>query len=253
MNLIKKIIMYIVVILIVLGLGFMFIKVFAFDKNENIEVPDIPEVTDTLVKKLYNVLPTTNRFSQYSVYTGEYKTKSSTSYNAMGTITFNYINIFDEFSPELVSEEERNNINGNVLYKVNKDIFLKDSKNILGPEVSFKPESLEISDNEKIKLINDYYYVYEVPKEESEYVYYKIYDSYTLTDNKQIIKIYEYYLRCNKNTSICYNTEKDDDMNNYIKYQENINVLDYKDHLKKFEHVFEYDKNHYYWKSTQGI
>ena len=253
MNLIKKIIMYIVVILIVLGLGFMFIKVFAFDKNENIEVTDIPEVTDALVQKLYNILPTTNRFSQYSVYTGDYKTKSSTSYNAMGIMTMNYINTFDEFKLELVSEEERNNINGSLLYKINKDTFLNDSKTILGPEVSFKPDNLEISDSVKIKLVNDYYYVYEIPQEESESVYYKIYDSYTVTDNKQTIKIYEYYLRCNKNTTTCYDTEKDDVVNNYIKYQENINILDYKEHLKKYEHVFEYDQNHYYWKSTQGI
>ncbi len=253
MKIVKKLIVYLVVPLVVLGIAFLFYKLFSFDKNENIDNTYVPDVTEKDALKLYNVLPTTSYNVSYTIYTGDYQTKSNTSYNTMGSMTINYIKNYDEFVLEAASQEEQNLIDNNILYKISKDIFLKNSKKILGSEVSFNPDNLEIGDNIRVKLLDNTYYVYETEPKETDFVYYKMYKSFTVLNNNKTIKIYDYYLRCNKTSGICYDTEKDEDVNKDITYKENLNILDYKNSLKQFEHLFEYEDDHYYWKSTQGV
>ena len=39
----------------------------------------------------------------------------------------------------------------------------------------------------------------------------------------------------------------------YIRYSENLDINSIKDKIKRYEHVFKYESDHYIWISTEGI
>ena len=50
------------------------------------------------------------------------------------------------------------------------------------------------------------------------------------------------------------NTQKTNEIvNNNIKYSENLNINEYKDKLKRYEHKFSYEDGHYKFVSTREI
>ena len=100
--------------------------------------------------------------------------------------------------------------------------------------------------------LNDNYYIYEENTIDN-IIYYKGLDSYTLTDNRETIKLNEYYLRCNKETKECFDKEGSDTPVSYIRYSENLDINSIKDKIKRYEHVFKYESDHYIWISTEGI
>ena len=53
---------------------------------------------------------------------------------------------------------------------------------------------------------------------------------------------------------MCYDNEGTNEIvNNNIKYSENLNINEYKDKLKRYEHKFSYEDGHYKFVSTREI
>ena len=77
-------------------------------------------------------------------------------------------------------------------------------------------------------------------------------DRYLVTDNNATIKIYDYYLKCNIETNICYNDERNRYINNNVKYTEDLNLDNYTNYLTTYEHTFKYDNGNYYWVSSNA-
>ncbi len=256
MKLGKKIIAYFIVGIIVVVFCFVFVKLFDFKKKDPVKIT-VSTVTEQEAAKLYSYLNIMNDYNAITLYSGDYITKSNTSYNTLGNMVYNYILDADVFSLEILTENDLTaaGLKGKPLYKISIDTFKKDAQMILGDNSNFNPSTLEIGYNIRMYETGLYYYFYEIDNENpNTSVYYKLYDSFTVTDSNTTIKIYDYFLKCDKNTTLCYDTEKTtESSNNYVRYLDNLNIAEHKDRLKKFEHIFKYEDGHYHWVSSQGI
>lgn len=252
MKLLKKFVIYFGVILFVLSAGYLFLKLFAFNEDSK----KTTDISRELVDKLYSYLPTTNDYSIASMYTANYMTKGNINYSIMGVMAIKYINNYSKNDKEILEKEEisKLGVNNKPLYKIKTDKFLERIKIIFGKDANFTQNDFKIDRLSEARFIGDYLYVYETknPKEE-EYVIYKDLISYTVADNGNTIKIIDTYLKCSKKTNLCYNDEKDNEKNNFVRYSSNLNIADYKDKLKQYEHTFKYEDNNYYWASSQAV
>ena len=251
MKLIKKLVMYICVALIVGLICFTFSKTFAFKSDDN---SAIPEIDTNLITKLYTYLPSKEIGDTQTLYNTYYLTINNISYITQALMTYNYIINYDEFKLKTVPEEEKNNLNieGTILYKITKEDFINTLTYLFGTNERYYDTDFKINSNLKAKFKNDTYYIYEENTIDN-IIYYKGLDSYTLTDNRETIKLNEYYLRCNKETKECFDKEGSDTPVSYIKYSENLDINSIKDKIKRYEHVFKYESDHYIWISTEGI
>lgn len=251
MKLLKKLVMYICVALIVVLVCFTFSKTFAFKNNTK---TDAPEITTDLIQELYSYLPTKEIGNVQTLYNTYYLTINNISYITQALMAYNYIITYDEFKLKTVTNEENINLNlkGNILYKITKEDFVNTINQLFGTTKNYYDTDLTINSKLKVKFINDNYYIYEEPTN-NNIVYFKGLESYTVTDSRETIKLIEYYLRCDKETKLCYDKEGSDNPVSYIKYSDNLDVSSIKNHLKYYEHVFTYNKDHYIWKSTQSI
>ena len=124
-------------------------------------------------------------------------------------------------------------------------------------ETNYYILDFKIDENKSAKIKDgyDYLYIYESNNElDDNIIYYKGLDSYTVENGNESIKIIEYFLKCNKTTKVCYDNEGTNEaVNNNIKYSENLNINEYKDKLKRYEHKFSYIDGHYKFVSTKEI
>ena len=214
----------------------------------------IPEIDSNLITKLYTYLPSKEIGDTQTLYNTYYLTINNISYITQGLMTYNYIINYDEFKLKTVPEEEKNNLNieGTILYKITKEDFINALTYLFGTNERYYDTDFKINSNLKAKFKNDNYYIYEENTIDN-IIYYKGLDSYTLTDNRETIKLNEYYLRCNKETKECFDKEGSDTPVSYIRYSENLDINSIKDKIKRYEHVFKYESDHYIWISTEGI
>lgn len=251
----KKILLYFIVAIVVVTLCFLFLKVFAFDKEKEEKGP-IPEITEELIDELYSYLPKTTHNNVATLYTSYYTTISNLSYSVVGNMVNQYIMLNDEFKLEKLTEEELKsaNINGKPLYKISEEVFMDCLEQVFG-KIKYSPTSFDINNKTTATFKEKYFYVYSKDSEfEDTNVYFKKRHSYTIANDGNTIKINEYFLKCDTKTLECFNTEgPNSQINSYIKYDSNIKIEDYKDRLKEYEHVFEYADGHFHWVSTQGI
>ena len=251
MKLIKKLVRYICVALIVGLICFTFSKTFAFKSSDN---NTIPEIDSNLINKLYTYLPSKEIGNTQTLYNTYYLTINNISYITQGLMTYNYMLNNDEFKLKTVPEEEKNNLNieGNILYKITKEDFINALTYIFGTNKRYFDTDFTINSKLKAKFKNDNYYIYEENSIDN-IIYFKGLQSYTVTDNRETIKLIEYYLRCNTETKECFDKEGSDTPVSYIRYSENLDINSIKDKIKQYEHVFKYESDHYIWSSTQGI
>lgn len=251
----KKLVAYLIVILSVIIIAFLFWKIFKFDKKVNVEYP---EVTEADIKEIYKFFPERNYNAGPSFYIGSYLASNNIGYSTISLVTYNYIERNNPFKFETITEEDISLVGKDykLLYKINKDYFLEMVKYIF-KETNYYILDFKIDENKsaKIKDEYDYLYIYESNNElDDNIIYYKGLDSYTVENGNESIKIIEYFLKCNKTTKVCYDNEGTNEIvNNNIKYSENLNINEYKDKLKRYEHKFSYEDGHYKFVSTREI
>ena len=251
----KKLVIYLIVMISVILIAFLFIKIFKFDKKV---ITEYPEVTENDIKEIYKLFPEKNYNAGPSFYIGSYLASNNVSYSIISLVTYNYIERTNPFKFETITKEDTNLVGSNykLLYKINKDYFLEMAKYIF-KETNYYILDFKIDENKsaKIKDEYDYLYIYESNnKLDDNIIYYKGLDSYTVENGNESIKIIEYFLKCNKTTKVCYDNEGTNEVvNNNIKYSEDLNINDYKDKLKRYEHKFSYEDGHYKYVSTRQV
>lgn len=259
---IKKIAIFTGVVILVIGACFGFVKLFNFEKNNEEEKTNIDEIGEDTIQRLYSYLLNDNALEYDGVHSVHFIVSTNlanqnTRY--IQAMIYQYILNYDASVLEALTKEELDKIlnsdnNYTPLYKVSLNKFTEAAKIILGPDIEFKSTDFEYNKNIKVKFIDDYYYIYDNNNNlTNNYVEYKKITRYALTENNTIIKIYDYYLKCDLETKLCYNDEDRADLNNSIIYSDNFNIDNYINNLVTYEHSFKYDKNtdnFYYYSST---
>lgn len=259
----KKILIFVIVIIFVIGICFAFIKLFDFENSE--EENNVPEivVNEELVDKLYSYLIENNEMELNALHSAFYTTYNTLSVDAIQTMIYQYIINYDEFALETLTPQELGSIVNNSsgftpLYKISLDVFLDNLSTIFGPDITFTPKTFNYSKNIRAHYDEEtnYYYIYNLNNEEEiTFTEYKNMTRYALTENNTIIKIYDYYLKCDTTTNICYNDERRRNVNDFITYSPNLNIESYINNLVTYEHTFKYDTQteEFYWVSSQEV
>ncbi|MEG1142801.1 MAG: hypothetical protein RSE41_10245, partial [Clostridia bacterium] len=79
-------------------------------------------------------------------------------------------------------------------------------------------------------------------------------DSYVVTNNGNTIIIFDNYLLCDLETSLCYNDAKKTKLNASIKLVNGkVNLSENVDKLIKYKHIFKFEEGHYFWYSSEII
>ena len=252
MKIVKKIFMYLIVVIAVLLIGFLFMKIFKFDKKTNIEYP---EISEEKIAEMYKLFPKKNYNPGASFYTGSYLTSSNVGYSTKSLVAYNYIERTHAFKFEKITKEDASLLSEyKLLYKIDKEYFKKMVTYIFG-ESNYYILDFKIDETKSAKVKDEYKYVYiyETNNEiDNDIIYYKGLESYTVENGNESIKIIEYFLKCNKTTRVCYNDESNNQVSN-ITYSENLNIKDNMDKVKKYEHKFSYINNHYEYVSTRVV
>ena len=87
----KKILIFVIVIIFVIGICFAFIKLFDFENSE--EENNVPEivVNEELVDKLYSYLIENNEMELNALHSAFYTTYNTLSVDAIQTMIYQYI------------------------------------------------------------------------------------------------------------------------------------------------------------------
>lgn len=254
----KKILLYVAVILLVILIGFLFIKIFDFENEPKKSDNGIPEVTLELVDQLYSYLDIDNPNGIMTMYSNIYTTVNNLSYDVLEKMILNYTINYDTTNLENLTSAEllQENVEGTPLYKIKTAVFNTNLSKLFGNEAKLQfTANFIFQENIRAILSNsgDYYYVYETNEiNNNSYKVFKKMDRYLVTDNNATIKIYDYYLKCNIETNICYNDERNRYINNNVKYTEDLNLDNYINYLTTYEHTFKYDNGNYYWVSSNA-
>lgn len=248
----QKIIITIMGLVLALIILLLFTKVFKFDKKDTTKYP---EVTETQIKELYELFSVKDYNNNVSFYIGNYITNNNINYSVISIVTYDYIQRTNPFKFETITTEDENITENKyeLLSKINKEYFLETVKYLFGKTnyylIDFK---IDATKSAKIKDDYEYLYIYETDnKVDDNIIYYKGLESYTVENSNESIKLIEYFLKCNKTTKICYNTEGQNEVvNNKVKYSEGMDISTYINDLQKYEHKFVYENDHYRYEST---
>ncbi len=228
-NLSKKIGIFLIIGILVIILIIFLSKVFSFQDNKE---ENLNEITEELISKLYSYIPQSIYFD--TVYSGNYTNKNILNNSAIELMAYNYL-------------EENKLFND----KVKREDFQKALFEVFGENIAYKPKDIQISPTTSLVFENDTFTKSnkEIIKN-NDYVIFNDKTIYTVMANKNII-ITDYYLKCNKLTKVCYNDEKESEINNYYKYSDDLESSLNKDNLRKYNHTFIYKDGKYYWEKTE--
>lgn len=254
----KKILMYLIVALLVIGVGIAFVVIFNFD-NPQEEV--VPEMTEDEVFKLYNSIPENpmGYGATYSAYYTEYNNLSNT---VVLSAIYEYILDYDASkltsitTADLPSNIVNNTNYGKItpLYKVSISTFEEFFPKLFGKDKldKMKIEDFRYDYQTLAEIVDGYYYIFMADPLETntnDIVFHDM-TKYLVTENNKTIEIYDYYLKCDLNTNNCYNDERKTELNSQVKYSPNFNINNYIDNLVIYKHTFNYEDGYYYWYSS---
>ena len=216
----NKFLFFIAVVLLAVLVLMIMVKIFIFDKNKE----KLPEVPDSVINELNSYLDIKNVNNDVTFYMDQYIDSKNLGYVAIGNVAYNYIKRYDNLKIEVVSEDDKKVFNKEGV--LDTKIKLEDFKKVIAPKVS-----------------NNAYYHGML--------------SYTMMDNNNTIKITEYYLGCDKETKYCYNNQSYDKnmlkKNNYVLYDDMLDVSTITEKLKKYVHTFKKVDEHYKWFSVEPV
>lgn len=253
----KKLFLYLLVLIGVILIIILFMKIFKFNKKTNIEYP---EVTESEINELYSLF-SESKFSSFpSFYLGNYISSNNINFSTVAQITYDYINRKNPFKFETITKKDLDLTQNKykLLSKIDKNYFLETAKYIF-EETNAYDIDLPVDETKSIKIRDSYDYIY-VYESENTYndniVYYKGLDSYTVENGNESIKLIEYFLWCDKATTLCYDNVRigtNDVTESSIRYSENLNVKENIDKIKKYEHKFSYKNDHYEYVSSRQL
>ncbi len=246
----SKIFIFFIVAIFVFLFILIFLKVFNFEGKK-----DEITVSEDVVNETHNMLLTNKYEAKYGFYNGYFTKYSSLDYETILTLGYYYLQEHNLISSNSLSNNELIEVVPNVsdakaLAKVPLETYNSAIYNLFGNDVKINYVNFNTNNlygyyaKEKENI-----YIYEKDNNANEQYYiYNDITSYELNRNKDLI-IYDYYIKCDKNTKICYNDEKLTMKNNKVSYE--INILSNKDNIVKYKHTFKInDEGNYYWYSS---
>lgn len=257
----EKIIMIIIVVILVIGLGFLFIKLFDFENQTDInnESNISKEVDEETIHQLYSYFLENNEVEYSGIHSTHYVgNKNIVNQNPqyVNAMIYQYILNNNQSSLETLTSEElstvvNNSQNYTPLYKVSLSKFEEVTNLLLGQEVTLRPREFAYTNKVKAVFANDYYYIYDTLEEvDKDFIEFKAITRYAVSEDE--ITIYEYYLKCDTTTNVCFNDEARDSLSD-ITYTIDFNINNYLNSLTIYEHTFKYNSENdsYYWYSSQ--
>lgn len=255
----EKIIVILGVLIMLTFLVWIFLTVFKFEKNSKI---DTFNVTDEEVAKVYEINSQETDFARYTFYSGYKIDYDDLAYDYVATLAYQELLKENKLSTDVTIDDLKDagvaiNIRDvKPLYKITVNSFNEKIKYLFGNNITIENTSFKINNNLFGCLSSDKenIYIYEENSEEEEkYYVLKEFDSYGTQDNGKTLVIYDYFIKCNKETKDCFNDDRMAMPNHYLKYENNVlSNLD-KSMRAKYEHTYKWDNDHYYWVSSELI
>lgn len=261
----KKMLGVLLAILFAVVFSAVFVKVFSFErkKDDEIEVNSYyPTVNTEFIEQLYSYIPDYDDYGRMTMYGYLYTKYQNLSRDVVLGIIYNYIVKYDSSSLEKLTIQDLQSQNIGVdfsenltpLYKVSLSKFLEVGKIIFGSNEVI-PESDFIIDYEtRAHYVNGVgYQIYKINSSQSpDFIVKKVYDKYEITNNNNTIIIYDYYVKCDKVGSACYDDEKRAKNNLVLK---NVNGSIYLENrlsdAQGYKHTFKFEDGNYYWYSSE--
>lgn len=259
----ERIVPYLIVGVLVIGFILIFTKVFSFEHKEGIEEVNAyyPKIDDAFIEELYHTIPDHDIEGMTTMYSFEYTKFSNMSYSAILRIVYNYMIEKSELNLAKLTKEDllNQNITEEVtpLYKIPLKEFEEIGTLLFGSDEKLPRIDFTISSTIEAKYIIDVgYYVYEnaEAKKLSEDIVERVLDKYTITNNGNTILIYDFYIKCENDSTKCYNDEKRTIPNTYIKNENgSISLKNRLSNAQEYMHTFKFENDHYYWYSSERI
>ncbi|MEG1363839.1 MAG: hypothetical protein RSC92_05370 [Clostridia bacterium] len=265
----KKILVGLIVTILVILSIIIFYKTLAFesDKDDSGEPKLIyPNITDEYIASLYNVILKEDSFGRTSMYSENYTRMDNLAQDLALSMVYNYINNNNYFKLKILTMDE---IKKNViksydnisdftpLYKISLEDFNKSAAVIFGKNAKIPQNNFYINLTTQGYFNKDTkeYYIYKKASEEVvKSIENKRIDSYVVTNNGNTIIIFDNYLLCDLETTLCYNDAKKTKLNQSLKFiNGKVNLTENVDKLVKFKHIFKFEDGHYYWYSSELI
>ena len=255
MNNTQKAILYVTAIILSILIFIIFGKSFRFERGKEKPTTTVDKV---LIDELYTYIPDSNDYKMDGIYS-KYSSIYNINISVVEQMIINYLNNNSKDKLQSITDTDLFNIGVDVtyikpLYKIsNKDltyglerVFGNNTNNI-----NFRDAYIDKNTRTKYFDNNLYVYNYE-PELTDDSVVFRKYNKYTISNDKTI-KIYDYYLKCDKSTNICYNDDRETIVNNLVTYSDSFNIENYLDKLQQYEHTFKFANDSYYWDSTKMI
>lgn len=262
----KKILLWSVVIVFVVGFVFLFVKIFSFDNKDGNQEVDAyyPKIDDDFVDALYSYIPSYDQFGRTTMYGFAYTKYQNLAFDVVQEIIYNYIIHHDEFkllsltNEELIAKGIAGQTDGiKALHKISLEDFESVGKLIFGSNEKLPRTGFSISNKIHAQFIDeDGYYVYEknLPDKEMDFIVERVYSKYVIANNNNTILIYDYYIKCEKDSTKCYDDEKKTKPNNYIKNnQGGIYLKNKLQNAQQYMHTFKFENGHYHWYSSELV
>ncbi|MDE6284876.1 MAG: hypothetical protein K2M17_03950 [Bacilli bacterium] len=242
----------------------LFGKIFAFENQKEDNYDLYPKLDDAYIQKLYSYIPEKDDFGRTTMY-GYFFTKfANLGHDIILSIIYNYMveNEKDKLSP-LSMDEFRNYFNiredqsaeeFHPMYKITYEDMETIGKRIFGQDAEIPKGKFTVSLKTKaIYVDGEGFYIYDINNdEESSTIVERIFYKYAITDNNNTIYIYDYYVKCEKNTFKCYDNEKGTKLNSVIINDNgNIYLANHLDSAQSYTHTFKFEDGGYYWYSSE--
>lgn len=265
----RKILTFGLVLVLVFIIITTFLKTFNFENKEsdNSISSIYPNIDSDFVNELYDYLIFEDEQGRSTMYSDYYTNHSNLSYEIVLKTVYNYILKDHRFKLLNLSSDEFNNAhvfvgnesvdNYKPLYKINIKDFEEISHRVFGSQSLMHHRNFPIDFSTRaFYKENEGYLIYEKKEktENKKYQVARMFDHYSVTNNSNVILIYDYYAYCNLETSKCYNDEKQKNVNPHITIHDGVvNLRENSQYAQMYEHTFKFENGYYYWSSSKPI
>ena len=250
----QKTILYVTTIILAILVLIILGKLFMFERGKE---KTSGEIDTSIVNKLYNYLPEYNDYQLESIY-NKFSSFENLNINIIEAMIVNYLVNNDKDKLKQIDNNDSLDIGLDtsqykLLYKISKEDLEYGLKMVFGNNRNIVFKDVSIDKKTMGKYLNNILFVYQIIDNiDNNDIVYRSINRYSIDDDKTI-KIYDYYVICDKSTSICYNDDKKNIENSYITYSNGIEFDDYKNNMKQYEHTFKYDNGNYYWLNSKAM
>ncbi len=240
-----------IMVLLIIGL---FPLIFNFEGNKKDEYK---KINDELVNSLYANLYSDEYLSRYTFYNAYFTKYGNLARDYILKVGFKALQDNHKLQENTLTTDEltkENITDAKPLYKISIKDLQKVLQNIFGKDININYGDFAVDQKIKGHYVEAEasIYIYEVDNTEENYYIFRQKESYAINADKTVI-IYDYFVKCNRETGLCYNDDRMANLNEKIVYENgSINTTE-AGNLAKYQHKFKLENGAYYWYSSEII